>query len=80
MNKLIFRDYPAARLPDELRAAVGNADYVTLTIERPDPVPLSAAEVQERVEAHRRERPTRRAGTETEATDRVRQLRDEWGE
>lgn len=76
MNKIVREHYPVERLPEDLRAELGLATTVTVTIE---PAPerndqtRRAAAIVELLEHRRRLKPS----TESSAAT-VRKLRDEW--
>lgn len=76
MNKIVREHYPVERLPEDLRAELGLATTVTVTIE---PAPerhdqaRRAAAITELLEHRRRLQPP----TEDSVTT-VRKLRDEW--
>lgn len=79
MNKVVREHYPVEKLPADLRADLGLARTVTVTIETEE----RPAEVACTRSALRRARELVRAGriapvTAQEAVSRVRALRDEW--
>lgn len=80
MSKIVFEHYPVALLPDHLRARLGDADEVTLTIEAAEKRLEAPTEKQEVVGWFTRNRDVHRDNYETdeEIVDWVRTLRDEW--
>ena len=84
MNKIVREHYPVEKLPEDLRALVPDADYVTVEVTE-EPLgedlstPLSAAEAVQIMRAMQRHVAARgESVTEAEAVSRVRELRDEW--
>ena len=78
MNKIVREHYPVEKLPEDLRAVIGKATSVRLTIE-----PAEASETSCTRSALQRARELVRSGqikrvTSQEAVDRIRKLRDEW--
>lgn len=75
MNKIVREHYPVERLPEDLRAELGLARTVTVTLEQEDSVgPPPDREWLERLRQRSHDLPP--------ATDdpvaRIRRLRDEW--
>lgn len=78
MNKIVRQHYPVERLPEDLRAAVGEATSVRLTLEANESSSTSCTQA-----ALERARDLVRTGrikrvTSSEAVERIRKLRDEW--
>lgn len=76
MNKIVREHYPVERLPEDLRAELGLAATVTLTIELeagPNDKARRDAAIAELLEHRRRLQPSTEGSVET-----VRRLRDEW--
>lgn len=84
MNKIVREHYPVEKLPEDLRALVPGADYVTLEVTEESaedvlPPPLSAEEAVEIMHAMQRHVASRgESVTADEAVRRIRELRDEW--
>ena len=72
MNKIIRENYPASRLPEDLREGIDPSTNVTVTVVADGP-PRRAMTLEE-IAASRR--PPYRSAEEIVAS--VRQLRDEW--
>ena len=84
-EKIVREDYPVERLPEDLRAGLGDAERVTVTLEADDGSrPVSADERRRRwlkVKAlidKARAHPSFKPVTTEEAVARIRALRDEW--
>jgi hypothetical protein len=78
MNKIVRENYPASKLPEELRPTASPTARVTVVIEADEPSPpKSLSEVRHEIEEAKRlgKWP---ATTADEAVARVRALRDEW--
>jgi hypothetical protein len=73
MNKIVKEHYPAARLPDDLRAGVDPAATVTITIEPEIGTPPATVSLEE-IWASRR--PPFRSANDID--DELRRQRDEW--
>jgi hypothetical protein len=77
MNKIVREHYPVEKLPEDLRAELGVARTVTVTIEpevrsrQNDPLVRQAIE---QLKAHRARLPV----TPSDSVERVSRLRDEW--
>jgi hypothetical protein len=73
MNKIIRENYPASKLPEELREGIDPSRHVTVTVVADDLPPYQPMTLEE-IFAIRR--PPYRSAEEIVAS--VRQLRDEW--
>jgi hypothetical protein len=73
MNKIVFEHYPAAKLPDDMRAKVGSSSTVTvvLTVEETPPEKVMTLD-----EIFALRRPPFRTKDEIDAD--LRRDRDEW--
>lgn len=77
MNKIVREHYPVEKLPEDLRAELGLARTVTVTIEaetrslQTDPLVRQAIE---ELKAYRARLPI----TPSDSVERVSRLRDEW--
>ncbi|GBD49965.1 hypothetical protein [Methylopila sp. Yamaguchi] len=78
-EKIIREDYPVDRLPEDLRAELGDATRVRVTVERAidSDERKSWAEIEALIEELHRS-PGFKPVTTDEAVARVRELRDEW--
>jgi hypothetical protein len=74
VNKIVREHYPAARLPDDLREAIGDHDEVTLTIEVTEKPPANQPDWFSRHEHIRRNY----YNSDEEVVEYIRGLRDEW--
>lgn len=78
MNKIVVKDYPVSRLPEDLREGLDAGDSVTVTIEPDDrPRGPTVEELVAQLEALR-QNPKWPTTTAEEAVRRIRELRDEW--
>lgn len=75
MNKVVRENYPAERLPAELRHGIAPGASVRVTIEEEAPKPLSRQALLGSLRAARENAP---GVTVEEAVARIRELRDEW--
>ncbi len=81
MNEIVRRNYPAANLPEDLRAGLPEGARVDVTISSPPSTPPAEADdglrrLFEQVASYRASHPERRTVDEIVADIRV--LRDEW--
>jgi hypothetical protein len=72
MNKIVREHYPAAKLPEELRAGIDPNASVTITVEIEEN-PSAVMSLEEMFELRRDVFPSQR-----EVDDHVKALRDEW--
>jgi hypothetical protein len=72
MNKVIREHYPAAKLPEELRAGIDPNASVKITVEIEEP-PQRVMSLEEMFELRRDVFPSQR-----DIDDHVKTLRDEW--
>ena len=72
MNKIIRQNYPASKLPEDLREGIDPSTRVTVTVveDTPDHQPMTLEEI------FASRRPPYRSAEDIVAS--VRQLRDEW--
>jgi hypothetical protein len=73
MNKIIRENYPASKLPEELREGIDPSTHVTVTVvaeDKPDRLPMTLEEI---IAARR---PPYRTKEEIDAA--IRRQRDEW--
>jgi hypothetical protein len=77
MNKIVKENYPASKLPVELREGIDGDALVTVIIQEEGErrKPLTREQLRELIEQSQRES---KGGTIEDAVDRVRALRDEW--
>jgi hypothetical protein len=75
MNKVVRENYPAAKLPAELRDGIALGASVRVTIEEEARKPLSREALLKSLQAARANAP---GVTMEEAVARIRDLRDEW--
>lgn len=80
MNKIVLEHYPVDKLPEDIQRAVGSADAVTLTIEADGPTSLDRDTLVAELRAQKLAMLPNEGTSLDEATDRVRQIRDEWEE
>lgn len=78
MNKVVIEHYPASRLPEDLKAAVGGAGSVTITVERELTRPLRGEELVAQLRAEKLGKRPEDGVSSEEAVGRIRVLRDEW--
>lgn len=82
MNKIVREHYPVEKLPEDLRAELGLARMVTVTIEAEQPARDVEFERQrsEVISALRQARASIKEGSNavSDSVARVRALRDEW--
>jgi hypothetical protein len=72
MNRIIREHYPVDRLPDDLKAGLGQAEYVRVVIEGPDQEPT-----RERLLALM-ENARSKPGLGDDPVERIRKIRDQW--
>jgi hypothetical protein len=77
MNRIIRENYPASKLPDELREGIDPSGHVTVTVVEEERRPSRQTLVQLLEMARRRSRTVGDVSTD-EAVRRIRDLRDEW--
>jgi hypothetical protein len=75
MNKVVRENYPASKLPAELREGIAIGASVRVTIEEEDRKPLGREALLKSLRAARENAP---GVTMDEAVARIRELRDEW--
>lgn len=75
MNKVVRENFPAAKLPAELRDGISLGASVRVTIEEEARKPLSREALLKSLQAARANAP---GVTMEEAVARIRDLRDEW--
>jgi hypothetical protein len=75
MNRIVLEHYPAARLPDDMRAGVDPSSTVTVTIVQEDERPERVMTLEEifSLKGFRRR-------TATEIDEDLRHQRDEWND
>lgn len=76
-KRVVVENYPAGKLPDDVRGDIDPAHRVRVTVEDADAVPDRWEPFFRRLEAYHRSSPRPPVTTE-EAVARVRALRDEW--
>lgn len=77
MNKVVREHYPVEKLPADLRAELGLARTVTVTIEAEERPAEVASSATEAIAALHRIRAAVRE-TQSDSVERVSKLRDEW--
>ena len=78
MNKIVREHYPVEKLPEDLRAAIGGAISVHLTIvSDSSPTTTCTQAALDRARDLVRRGQVKRV-TSHDAVDRIRKLRDEW--
>ena len=77
MNKIVKEQYPASKLPDDLRGPLPPQALVRVTVESDETPAKSVKQVMQDIEAARSKGEWPSVSTE-EAVARVRALRDEW--
>ena len=73
MNKIIRENYPASKLPEELREGIDPSTHVTVTVvaeDKPDRLPMTLEEIFSLTGFRRR------SAEEIDAD--IRKMRDEW--
>ncbi|RST86831.1 hypothetical protein EJC49_08990 [Aquibium carbonis] len=75
MNKVVRENYPASKLPAELREGIAIGASVRVTIEEEERIPLGREALLKSLRAARENAP---GVTMDEAVARIRELRDEW--
>lgn len=78
MNKIVLEHYPLEKLPEDIQRAVGGAGSVTLTIETERPTPLDRDKLVAELRALKLGMKPGEGPSLDEATQQVRQVRDEW--
>ncbi len=75
MGRVELKHYPASKLPDELRGAFLEGDFVNITVEADASKPMSREDLLKMLKRH----VPRENGVPIEdAVKRIRELRDEW--
>jgi len=75
MNKIVREHYPASKLPADLRAGVDPSSMVTVTIAVEGEPTRTRMSIAELLEKARSAKPT-----DDDPVERIRELRNEWGD
>jgi hypothetical protein len=80
MNKIVREHYPVSQLPEDLRAAIGDAQSVTVTIQAEESAAPIAQQPATSEDWYTRYKHIRRNNYKTtgEVNEWVSSLRDEW--
>ncbi|WP_428699213.1 hypothetical protein [Stappia sp.] len=78
MNRIIKKHYPAANLPVDLRSGLPSGSFVNITIETEDGVRASSTIDTLKADLERARRNLKNPVSLEAATERVRDLRNEW--
>lgn len=75
MGRVELKHYPASKLPDELRGAFVEGDFVNITVEAEASRPMSREDLLKML---KRDIPLGKGVPIEEAVKRIRELREEW--
>jgi hypothetical protein len=75
MGRIELKHFPASKLPDELRGAFVEGDFVNITVEVDATKPMSREDLLKML---RPDIPREKEVSLEESVKRIRELRDEW--
>lgn len=80
MNKIVRENYPASKLPEDLREGLDPGSTVRVVIEAGEPPgkPRTTFSELKKIIDHLKSQPDFKPVTANEAVQRIRALRDEW--